>query len=61
MEPFDDYDIVSHILRIVPKHWQGKYEFTGSTVPQSVCKLLEVLECIKKAFPKKNQCEGPIG
>jgi hypothetical protein len=30
----------------------------GGTVPQSVCKLLEVLEHIKKAFLTEKECEG---
>ena len=57
--PFDDADLASHILRIVPKHWQDQYDLTGGTVPQSVRKLLEVLEHIEKAFPTKKECEGP--
>ena len=28
-------------------------------MPQSVCKLLEALECIEKAFPTEKECEGP--
>jgi hypothetical protein len=44
---------------MVPKHWQDQYKLTGGTVPQSVCKLLEALECIEKAFPTENECEGP--
>ena len=51
VEPFDDADLASHILRMVPKHWQDQYELTGGTVPQSVRKLLEALERIEKAFP----------
>ena len=45
VEPFNfnDADLASHILRMVPKHWQDQYKLTGRTVPQSVCKLLEVL------------------
>ena len=58
VELFDDADLASHILRMVPKHWQDQYELTGSTVPQSVCKLLKVLERIKKAFPTKTEREG---
>ena len=44
---------------MVPRHWQDQYELTGGTVPQSVCKLLEALECIKKAYPTKKEREGP--
>jgi hypothetical protein len=59
VEPFDDADLASHILRMVPRHWQDQYELTGNTVPQSVCKLLEALMHIKKAFPTKTEREGP--
>jgi hypothetical protein len=59
MEPFDDANLGSHILRMVPKHWQGQYELTGGTVPQSVCKLLNSLEHIEKTFPTKTECKGP--
>ena len=57
MKPFDDVDLASHILRMVPRHWQDQYELTGATVPQSVCKLLEALEHIKKAFPSEKECK----
>ena len=59
VEPFDDADLASHILRMVPKHWQDQYELTGGTVPQSVRKLLEALERIEKAFPTEKEREGP--
>jgi len=51
MEPINDPDLASHILRMVPRHWHDQYELTGITVPQSVCKLLKALERIDKAFP----------
>jgi hypothetical protein len=60
VQSFDDPDLASHILRMVPKQWQDQYELTGSTVPQSVRKLLEALERIEKAFPtEKDNREGP--
>ena len=58
VKPFDDMDLASHILRMVPRHWQDKYKLTGATVPQSVCKLLDTLEHIKKASPIEEECEG---
>jgi len=51
VQAFDDVDLASHILRMVPRQWQDQYELTGNTVPQSVRKLLEALERIEKAFP----------
>ena len=41
-----------------PKHWQDQYKLTGNTVPHSVCKLLGVLEHIKKAYPTKRNVKG---
>jgi hypothetical protein len=58
VEPFDDVDLASHILRMVPRHWQDQYKLMGATVPQSVRKLLEVLEHIEKAFPTKKEHKG---
>jgi hypothetical protein len=55
LEPFNDIDLASHILRIVPWHWQGQYELTRAIVPQSVHKLLEVLEHIQRpSRPTRN-------
>ena len=51
VQAFDDVDLASHILRMVPRNWQDQYKLTVGSVPQSVCKLLEALECIKKAYP----------
>jgi hypothetical protein len=50
MKPFDDVDLASHILIMAPRHWQDQYELTQVAVPQSMQKLLEGLNCIKKAF-----------
>jgi hypothetical protein len=43
---------------MVPRHSQDQYKLTGATVPQSGCKLLEVLEHIKKAFLTEKECKG---
>jgi hypothetical protein len=59
VQAFDDIDLASHILRMVPKQWQDQYKLTGNTVPQNVQKLLEALECIKMAFPTKRDHERP--
>ena len=59
VQAFDDVDLASHILRMVPRQWQDQYELTGNTVPQSVRKLLEALERIEKAFPTKKDRERP--
>ena len=59
VQSFDDVDLASHILRMVPRQWQDQYKLTGNTVPQSVRKLLEALERIKKAFPTEKDHDRP--
>ena len=59
VQSFDDADLASHILRMVPRNWQDQYELTGGTAPQSVRKLLEALERIEKAFPTEKDREKP--
>ena len=44
---------------MVQRNWQDQYELTGGTVLQSICRLLEALEHIKKAYPTKKEQEGP--
>ena len=56
--PFDDSDLASHILRMVSRNWQNKYELTGATVPQSFRELLEALERIERAFPTDKVGDG---
>ncbi len=48
VQAFDDADLASHILRMLPRNWQDQYKLTGGTVPQSVRKLLEALEHIER-------------
>eukprot|EP00804_Cyclotella_cryptica_P019249 CCRYP_006145-RA/>CCRYP_006145-RA protein AED:0.47 eAED:0.41 QI:0/0/0/0.5/1/1/2/0/578 len=61
VKPFDDPDLASHILRMVPRNWQDQYELSGASVPQSVRKLLEALERIEKAYPTNKDRDGPKG
>ncbi len=56
--PFDDTDLASHILRMVPRNWQDQYELSGAMVPLSTRELLEVLEHIEKAFPNDKAGDG---
>jgi hypothetical protein len=57
--PFADVDLASHILKMVPRSWKDQYKLSEATVPQSVRKLLEALECIKKVFLTDKDHEGP--
>jgi hypothetical protein len=58
---FVDMDLASHILWMVPRNWQDQYELSGLLVPQSVRKLLDVLERIEKAFLTDKVGEGTKG
>jgi hypothetical protein len=57
--PFDDANIASHILRMVPRIWQDQYKLSGATAPQSIRELLEALERIKKPFRLTRIMKGP--
>ena len=59
VQAFDDVDLASHILRMVPRNWQDQYELTVGSVPQSVRKLVEALERIEKAYPTEKERERP--
>ena len=55
VKPLSDMDLVSHILRmVVPRHWWT----AGATEPQSVRKLIEALEVIKKPSWLKRDLKG---
>jgi len=43
---------------MVLRNWQDQYELTRATVPQSVRKLLEVVERIEKAYPTDKECKA---
>ena len=58
MKSFDGVNLASHILQMVLRHWQDQYKLMGATVPQSMWKLLEALECIEKAFLNDKECKG---
>jgi hypothetical protein len=58
VKSFDDVDLASHLLQMIPRNRQGHYELSGVTVPESVHKLLEVLELIEKAILTDNTHEG---
>jgi hypothetical protein len=54
--PFDDAELATLLLRMCPDTWQNSYELTQDTVPQSLRKLLSVLENIEKC---ENSAGGP--
>ena len=48
VQSFDDADLVSHILCMVPRNWQDQHKLMGGTVPQRVHKLLKCLSTSKR-------------
>lgn len=56
LKPFNDVDLVSHILRMVSRHWHDQYELIRMMVTQSMWKLLEVLECNEKSCLTTKEC-----
>ncbi len=56
---FDDMDLESHILRMVPQNWQDQYKLSEALVSQRVRELLEVLKHIEKAYPIDKVGVGP--
>jgi hypothetical protein len=61
VKPFNNMDLVSHILRVAPRHRKNLYELTEVTVSQRIQKLLETLERIEKAYPTDKECDGSHG
>jgi hypothetical protein len=48
VEPFDEAELASQLLRMCPESWQDHYNLAQETVPQETRKLLLVLENIEK-------------
>ena len=45
---FDEAELANLLLRMCPESWQDQYDLTQDSLPQSVRKLLGVLENVKK-------------
>ena len=58
VQAFDDIDLASHILLMVPRNWQDQYKLTVGNVPQSVHKLLYALKCFETAYLTESEQEG---
>jgi hypothetical protein len=48
VEPFDEAELASQLLRMCPESWQNHHNLAQETVPQETRKLLLVLENIEK-------------
>ena len=56
VEPFDDADLVSHILRMVPKHWQTSASSRAVLYPRAFASYSKHLSASKRpSQPRKAQ------
>ena len=51
---FDEAELVNLLLRMCPESWQDQYDLTQDSLPQSVRKLLGVLENVEKVVANSN-------
>ncbi len=54
---FDEAELANLLLRMCPESWQDQYNLTQDSLPQSVWKLLGVLENVKKVVANSNAKE----
>ena len=51
---YDEAELASLLLRMCPESWQDQYDLTQDSLPQSVRKLLGVLENVEKVVANSN-------
>ena len=54
---YDEAELANLILRMCPESWQDQYDLTQDSVPQSVRKLLGILENVEKVVASSNAKE----
>ena len=54
---FDEAELANLLLRMCPESWQDQYDLTQDSFPQSVGKLLGVLENVEKVVANSNAKE----
>ena len=54
IQSYDEADLANLLLRMCPKSWQDQYDLTQDSLPQSVRKLLVVLENVEKVEANSN-------
>jgi len=54
---FDEAELANLLLRMCPESWQDQYDLTQDSLPQSVRKLLGVLENVEKVVANSNAKE----
>jgi hypothetical protein len=58
VELFNDVDLASHILRMVPKHWQDQYKLMGLLYPRVSVSYSERLNASKKPSRLRRNAKG---
>ena len=56
---FDEAELANLLLRMCPETWQDQYDLTQESTPQSVRKLLGVLENVEKVVANSNAKDKP--
>ncbi len=54
---FNEAELVNLLLRMCPKSWQDQYIFMQDSLPQSIRKLLGILENVEKVVANSNAKE----
>ncbi len=57
VQSFDEAELANLLLRMCPESWQDQYDLTQDSLPQSVRKLLGVLENVKKVVANSDAKE----
>jgi hypothetical protein len=61
VQSFDEAELANLLLCICPESWQDQYNLTQDLLPQSVRKLLGILENVKKVVTSSNAKEKTEG
>ncbi len=56
---FDEAELANLLLRMCPETWQDQYDLAQESTPQSVRKLLGVLENVKKVVANSTAKNKP--
>jgi hypothetical protein len=57
VQSFDEAELANLLLRMCPESWQDQYDLTQDSLPQSVRKLLGVLENVEKVVANSDAKE----
>ncbi len=57
VQSFDEAELANLLIRNCPESWQDQYNLTQDSIPQSVRKLLGILENVEKVVANSNAKE----